>query len=160
MESPSGPNSSKRACQSENAKVSDFVVADEFKARALDRLDEMLRDYIEGGAETETTVARNRDAIDRLAIKSRVLADVSEIKTETIFLGTHFRMPVCLAPVGGLDALHNDGLIGAAAAAQEFGIPSILSSLANCAQSYRSAHVSSECSTDLQVLGLKIGLAL
>jgi len=43
--------------------------------------------FAAGGAETETTLRRNRQAIHRLAIRQRVLVDVRNVDLSTTFLG-------------------------------------------------------------------------
>ena len=55
-----------------------------------------------GGAETETTLRRNRQAIQRLAIRQRVLVDVRQVDLTTSFLGLQLPMPIAIAPMGGL----------------------------------------------------------
>src|SRR5919204_4607350 len=57
--------------------------------------------YLMGGAETETTVLRNRQALDQLAFRPRVLRDVSSIDSTAKFLGKSVRLPVMHAPIGG-----------------------------------------------------------
>src|SRR5258706_5254588 len=61
--------------------------------------------YLVGGAETETTVRRNRQALDAIAFRPRVLRDVSRIDSTATFLGRPVRLPVMLAPIGGLGSL-------------------------------------------------------
>src|SRR5436305_12189849 len=61
--------------------------------------------YLMGGAETETTVLRNRRAIDEIAFRPRVLRDVSHIDSTASFLGCKVRLPVLLAPIGGLESI-------------------------------------------------------
>ena len=50
--------------------------------------------YAAGGAETETTLRRNRQAIRRLALRQRVLVDVRQVDLSTTFLGLELPMPV------------------------------------------------------------------
>src|ERR1044072_5708798 len=61
--------------------------------------------YLMGGAETETTVLRNRRALDEIAFRPRVLRDVSRIDSTAKFLGQAVRLPVMLAPIGGLESI-------------------------------------------------------
>ena len=86
-------------------------------------------DYVIGGTETETTVARNRAALDAIALRPRVLVDVSEIDSATDFLGIGCRLPICLAPVGGLEVCHPEGALAVAEAAGAFGVPTMVSSV-------------------------------
>src|SRR5438270_12736192 len=85
--------------------------------------------YLMGGAETETTVLRNRRAIDEIAFRPRVLRDVSRIDSTASFLGRKVRVPVMLAPIGGLESIVEGGAATAARAAAQFGVPQMLSSV-------------------------------
>jgi len=85
--------------------------------------------YLIGGAETETTVRRNRQALDMLAFRPRVLRDVSRVDCGAQFLGKPVRLPVLLAPVGGMETFVDGGAAAAARAAAEFGVPQMLSSV-------------------------------
>ena len=113
------------------AKVdtAEFQALHEIVAAAHKALDRNLWDYIAGGTETETTVARNRLALDCIAFRPRVLNDVSKITTGKTFLGHEVRLPVMLAPVGGLASIREDGNIMVARAATAYGVPYILSSV-------------------------------
>ena len=86
-------------------------------------------DYLIGGTETETTVARNRQSLDSLAFKPRVLNDVSTVDTTTSFLDQPMSMPILLAPVGSLQIFDPGGGATATKAAAEMGIMSIASSV-------------------------------
>ena len=85
--------------------------------------------YLMGGAETETTVRRNRQALDQIAFRPRVLRDVSRIDARAKFLGRPVRLPVMLAPIGGLESIAEGGAAAAARGAAEFGVPQMLSSV-------------------------------
>jgi isopentenyl diphosphate isomerase/L-lactate dehydrogenase-like FMN-dependent dehydrogenase len=62
-----------------------------------------------GGAETETTLRRNRQAIQRLAIRQRVLVDVRNVDLTTSFLGMELPMPIAIAPMGSVILFHPQG---------------------------------------------------
>src|SRR6476469_4173141 len=83
--------------------------------------------YLMGGAETETTVLRNRRALDEIAFRPRVLRDVSRIDSTASFLGRKVRLPVMLAPIGGLESIVEGGAATAARGAAQFGVPQMLS---------------------------------
>ena len=83
--------------------ASPFLTLHELIKKARQKLNHDNWDYIVGGAETETTVRRNRLALDTIAFRPRVLRDVSRIDASTQFLGRSLRLPVVLAPVGGLE---------------------------------------------------------
>jgi glycolate oxidase len=88
-------------------------------------------DYLVGGAETETTLRRNRQALDRLAFRPRVLRDVSRVDPRTTWLGQPARLPLMLAPVGSVETFVAGGAATAARAAAAFGVPLMLSSVCN-----------------------------
>jgi glycolate oxidase len=106
----------------------DFLVLHEIVEAAKEKLSREVWDYLIGAAETETTLKRNRQAIDRLAFRPRVLRDVSRVDCSTTLLGEKLRIPVFLAPIGSLQDLDPGGGASAARAANRFGTASMLSS--------------------------------
>jgi glycolate oxidase len=101
----------------------------EFIPAARAKLDSNIWGYLIGGAETETTVRRNRAALDAIALRPHVLRNVSKVDATTTFLGMRLRLPVMLAPVGSLESVHPDGAAAAGGGATEFGVPIIVSSV-------------------------------
>ncbi|MBI4590054.1 MAG: alpha-hydroxy-acid oxidizing protein [Candidatus Rokubacteria bacterium] len=86
-------------------------------------------DYLVGGAETETTLRRNRQALDSIAFRPRVLRNVSKIDGTSQLLGRRTRIPVMLAPIGGLESFDPGGGATVAKASEEFGVAQMLSSV-------------------------------
>jgi glycolate oxidase len=107
----------------------EFLTLHEFVQAAHKKLDRNMWDYLIGATATETTLLRNRLALDRLAFRPRVLRDMTSIDASHRFLGHASRLPVILAPIGGLEALAPGGGIATARAASHFGGPFILSSI-------------------------------
>jgi len=99
----------------------------EFIKVARANLNRNAWDYLIGASESETSVARNRMALDSLAFRPRVLCDVSEIDTSASLFGCKLRIPVLLAPVGSLESFEPGGGATVAQAATEFGNGMILS---------------------------------
>jgi glycolate oxidase len=93
----------------------------EFIKVARHNLNRNAWDYVIGASETETTVARNRMALDSIAFRPRVLCDVSEIDCSVSLFGRKLRLPVLLAPVGSLELFDPGGGATVAEAATEFG---------------------------------------
>ncbi len=85
--------------------------------------------YIIGGTETEATVRRNRHAIESVALRPRVLNDVSSVDAKASLFGKTVRLPVMLAPVGGLEMFDDGAALTVAQAAGQFGVPMLLSSV-------------------------------
>ncbi len=92
-------------------------------------LDDDVWDYVAGGSESETTLRRNRLAIDSLALRPRVLRDVSSIDPSGTLLGQRLRIPVVLAPLGGLETITPDGGLVQVRAAERFGVLALISSI-------------------------------
>src|SRR5881409_1658036 len=88
-------------------------------------------DYLIGGAETETTLRRNRLALDSIAFRPRVLRNVSRLDASSTFLGRPVRIPVMFAPIGSVESFTPGGGATAAQASAEFGVPQMLSSACN-----------------------------
>ena len=108
--------------------LQDLLLLHEIVRAAHENLSRETWDYVVGGAETETTLKRNRQALDNLAFRPRVLRDVSEVDCSIELLGERIRIPVFLAPIGSLQDLNPDGGAAAARAAAEFGGVTMLSS--------------------------------
>ena len=106
-----------------------FLTLHELVKKARQKLNHDNWDYIVGGTETETTVRRNRLALDSIAFRPRVLRDVSRIDASTRFLGRKLRLPLVLAPIGGLELFAPEGGVAAVKAAQQFGVAHMLSSV-------------------------------
>ena len=106
-----------------------FATLHEIVKAARANLDDNAWDYLIGGADTETTVKRNRQALDSLAFRPRVLRDVSELDPSGTLLGQKLRIPVVLCPIGSMQDLDPGGGATAAKAAAEFGTTSLLSSV-------------------------------
>ncbi|MUZ65028.1 alpha-hydroxy acid oxidase [Agrobacterium vitis] len=85
-------------------------------------------DSLIGGAETETTLKRNRLAIDSIAFKPRVLRNVSTVDLSVEHFGRELRLPIFLAPTGPLNLFGPGGGATVATAAQAFDIGHMLSS--------------------------------
>ena len=111
------------------ASGNDFQTLHEIVAKARQNLGQNDWDYIVGGAETETTLRRNRHALDSIAFRPRVLRDVSHIDTSVEVLGHRIRMPVFFAPVGSLECFHREAAADVVRAAGEFGVGHMLSSV-------------------------------
>ena len=97
--------------------------------KAQQKLNVDAWDYIAGGTETETTLRRNRHALDSLAFRPRVLRDVSAVTPQHTSFGETLRLPVCLAPVGSLELFAPNAATASAIAARDFNCFTMLSSV-------------------------------
>jgi glycolate oxidase len=107
----------------------EFSTTTQIIRSAYKNLDASVWDYVAGGAESETTLLRNRQSLDSLALRPRVLTDVTNVDVSGKFLGMDQRIPVMLAPIGSLQRIHPDGSAAGARASQAFGVAMYLSSV-------------------------------
>jgi L-lactate dehydrogenase (cytochrome) len=104
----------------------------DFREAARRRLPRFLFDYVDGGSHEEMTLARNRGDLAALALRQRVLKDVSSISLETSLFGHRQAMPIALGPVGISGMLARRGEAQAARAARHADIPLCLSTVSIC----------------------------
>jgi glycolate oxidase len=108
-----------------------FVSLQEIVSTARRNLPQDLWDHLSGGSDSETTLCRNRQALDSLALRQRVLVDVRSIDTTTTLLGQKLASPVFLAPVGGFVGFaHPEGACNVARAAVAHGTTAFISTAA------------------------------
>jgi len=108
--------------------TAEFKTLQEMVNHARAKLSRGDWDFLVGGADTETSLKRNRLAFERLALKARVLTDVSSVNVRRKLFGVDLRVPVMLAPIGSLQSFEEGGGLTAARAAETFGIMKMLSS--------------------------------
>ena len=113
---------------SEEAR-NEFMTLHEFIKAAKMKLNPNVWDYLIGATETETTMRRNRMALDQVALRPRVLRDVSNIDCSSTLFGKPVRLPVLLAPIGSLDSFDAGAGITVAKGADQFGVGMTLSSV-------------------------------
>ena len=106
---------------------------DDFEALARERLPAMAYDYYASGAHDEVTLRENRAAFARLALRYRVLVDVSRRDLATTVLGRRIAMPVLIAPTAFHRMAHPDGEVATARAAAAAGTIMTLSTLSTTA---------------------------
>jgi len=96
------------------------------------RVPKAFFDYADRGSYAEETLRANRDDLQEIKFRQRVLVDVSKRDLSTKILGEFAAMPLILAPVGLLGMQHGDGEIHACRAAQAAGIPFTQSTMSIC----------------------------
>ena len=104
----------------------------DFREAARRRLPRFLFDYIDGGAFAEKTLRSNVEDLTDVALRQRVLRDVSQLSLESTLFGETVAMPVALAPIGlgGMSARR--GEVQVAKAACKANVPYILSTVSVC----------------------------
>src|ERR1700675_5041352 len=89
-------------------------------------------DYADRGSYAEETLRANRDDLQQIKFRQRILVDVSKRDPSTTILGEPAALPLALAPVGLTGMQYGDGEIHARRAAQAAGIPYTLSTTSIC----------------------------
>jgi isopentenyl diphosphate isomerase/L-lactate dehydrogenase-like FMN-dependent dehydrogenase len=111
--------------------AANFVSLQEIVATARRNLSQDLWDHLSGGSDSETSLWRNRQALDSLALRQRVLVDVRKIDITTTLLGQKLSSPVFLAPVGGFVGFaHPQGVCNVTRAAVAHGTTAFVSTAA------------------------------
>ncbi len=92
----------------------------------------VMFDYIEGGAEDENTVSRNKQSFLKYEFVPRVLQDVENIDLSTKIQDVSSRLPIVIAPTAMTRMFHYQGELAVARAANKRGIPYSLSTMSTC----------------------------
>jgi len=108
-----------------------LTIAD-LQRQARRRVPKMFYDYAHSGAWTEGTYRRNEADFHEIALRQRVLVDMTDRSLRSTMVGEDVAMPVALAPTGLTGMQHADGEILAAQAAEAFGVPFTLSTMSIC----------------------------
>lgn len=104
----------------------------DFREAARRRLPRFLFEYIDGGSYGEVTLRRNESDLAAIALRQRVLRDVSDIDLTTNLFGKPQALPLALAPIGLAGMNARRGECQAVRAADKAGIPFTLSTVSAC----------------------------
>lgn len=107
----------------------DLLTIPELVDRAQRNVTRDVWDYSSGGAESETTLKRNRAAFSAAAFRPRVLRGSGRPDLSTTFLGHRLSLPVLLAPVGSIATFHPDGALACARVAEAHGTGAFVGTL-------------------------------
>lgn len=106
--------------------------ASDYRELARARLPHFLFEYLDGGSYDEVTLRKNLEDLRSVALRQRVLRDVSNIDLKTSLFSKEWAMPVGLGPVGLAGLYARRGEVQAARAASEARIPFALSTVSAC----------------------------
>src|SRR3954449_12157656 len=104
----------------------------DYRALAKARLPHFLFEYLDGGSYDEVTLRRNVEDLQSVALKQRVLRDVSAIDLSTELFGQRWGMPVGLGPVGLSGLYSRRGGVQAERAAAAANVPKALTTVSAC----------------------------
>jgi len=95
------------------------------------RLPKPIFDFLEGGAEDESTVRRNLQSFDNYPLLTNTLVDIGAIDMQTQLLGQTIEWPVIIAPTGASELFDPSGEMAVARAAGDCGTLYSLSTMSN-----------------------------
>ena len=104
----------------------------DYRAAAKRRLPPFLFHYIDGGSYNEHTLKRNVEDLSDIALRQRVLNDMTQLDLTTELFDETLSMPVALAPVGLTGMYARRGEVQAARAAANLGVPFTMSTVSVC----------------------------
>lgn len=104
----------------------------DYRAAAQRRLPPFLFHYIDGGAYAESTLRHNVSDLAGIALRQRVLHDMSKLNLSLQLFGEQLAMPVALGPVGLTGMYRRRGEVQAARAAERHGVPFTMSTVSVC----------------------------
>ena len=110
----------------EKSALEAYNLAD-LRQQARKILPKGLFEFVDRGTENELALRNLRAALDRVMFRPHVFVDVSARTTSTHYFGKPSAMPLAVAPTGAAGLLWFDGEIQVARAAQNMGVPFILS---------------------------------
>jgi (S)-mandelate dehydrogenase len=104
---------------------------EDYRRRARRVLPRLVFDYIDGGAEDERCLQRNRDALDAVPLVPECLRDTSALDIGIELFGRRWNAPFAIAPIGLAGLVRPRGDASMAAAAQAARVPFVLSTASN-----------------------------
>ncbi len=108
------------------------LTIEDLRRMARRRVPKMFYDYADAGSYTESTYRENETDFQKIKLRQKVAVDLNNRTLASTMIGQPVTMPVAIAPAatGGMQVA--DGEIKAAKAAEKFGIPFTLSTMAVC----------------------------
>jgi L-lactate dehydrogenase (cytochrome) len=104
----------------------------DYREAARRRLPHFLFEYFDGGSYAERTLRANIEDLQDIALRQRVMNDVSAIDLSTTLFGQPMSMPVALGPIGLAGMAARRGEVQAARGAAAKGVPFTLSTVSAC----------------------------
>ena len=108
------------------------LTIEDLRRIAQRRVPKQFYDYVDSGAYTEGTYRANEEDFKKITFRQRVAVNLEDRNLSSTLLGQPVSLPIAIAPVGSTGMTDADGEIKAARAAEKFGIPFTLSTMAIC----------------------------
>src|SRR5437588_3767367 len=126
-----GDLSGVECCANYMADLSRAINIGDLRGLARRRLPRASFDFFDAGAEDEMTLRENRVAFERVRLLAKVLVDVAQVDTRTPIFGVESKLPMAIAPTGGISAGRSGAEILLARTAKAYGIPFTLATPAS-----------------------------
>src|SRR5256884_6815104 len=117
---------------SQSVQAARVLNIEDLRRRAKGRLPRVVFDYIDGGAEDESTLRTNCRVFEAVTLRPRCAVSTPVCDLRATVLGASLSVPLILAPVGSCRLMFPRGEEAAARAAGEAGIICTLSTLSGC----------------------------
>lgn len=130
------------------------------RSKAKKRLPRIVFDYLEGGAEDEVTLSRNKTDYDRWHLIPQRLTDLSRVQTTTTLFDQTLSFPLLVAPTGLNGLFWPNGDIALARAAEKTGVPFVLSTASNNSIEEVAAHAGGQLWFQLYVIERSLAKSL
>lgn len=115
------------------SSIQSAINLEDLRQQARRKLPRIAFDFIDGGADDEVCLQRNRAAFQRYTLVPRYLRDVSQRSQSVELFGHRYASPIGISPTGLAGLFRPDADLMLAAAAREANVPFLLSSAANAA---------------------------
>ncbi|PRP87946.1 peroxisomal (S)-2-hydroxy-acid oxidase [Planoprotostelium fungivorum] len=110
-----------RGRDEDKKRLSEILSIQDLRSVSHSKMDQMAREYYDGGAGDGVTLKDNEAAYDRFIIRPRYLRDVSQCDPSTSLLDHPLTMPLGIAAAAMMKLAHPDGESAVARAAADFG---------------------------------------
>jgi L-lactate dehydrogenase (cytochrome) len=105
---------------------------EDLRRQARKRLPRVIFEFIDGGAQDESTLRANQADFGRIRFMTRTLTDISGRDQSIELFGRRYASPLVLAPTGLAGLLWRRGELAATRAAHRYNVPYCLSTMATC----------------------------
>src|SRR5882672_20796 len=105
---------------------------EDLRQLARRKLPKAIYEYVEHGSYDQISLRANRDELQAIRFRQRVLIDADNRQLASTMLGEKVAMPVAIAPTGLTGLLHGNGEMLAARAAEKAGVRFTLSTMSIC----------------------------
>jgi isopentenyl diphosphate isomerase/L-lactate dehydrogenase-like FMN-dependent dehydrogenase len=105
---------------SEETRIEEMTL-EEIKGVAEQRVKPEVWEWINGGTETESTLQRNRLALEKIRVRLKVIHGLETVNTSVKILGQTVKTPVIVAPFARMNRVHPEAEMAIAKGAEKAG---------------------------------------